>query len=218
MHILIFGASGYVGTGLADHLHGRHRLTGIVRRHPAGETAYAPVLAPDWVDDPDSVIDALAAGDAPPVDAVVAAIGGWFVDDPVLKRGLKAFDEDYDHYLRGHFTACTISARLAEERRATSTLCHLAFNGAASVEALAGSGAISVFGAAQNMLIRVADAETPSVDFRELRIMAPVGGDDRNDLSGGVQTVTLAEAARGAESVLADGARAEPVTEIRPEG
>lgn len=215
MHILLFGASGHVGTGIAEHLGREHRITGVVRRTPEGRSAYDPLLAPDWVDDPGSITEALAA-DEPPVDVVIAAIGGWFVDAPILERGLERFDEDCDSYLRGHFSACTVSQRLSKKQ--DTRLSHLALNGVASVEALAGSGAISVFGAAQNMLIRVADAETPGVDFRELRIMAPVGGDDRNDLSGGVQTVTLAEVARGAESVLADGAGAELVTEIRPEG
>lgn len=226
MHILIFGASGHAGTGLAERLRPNHRITGIVRRKPETETPYHPLLVPDWVDEPESVIAGLAA-DAQPVDAVIAAIGGWYTGAPVLERGLAKFDEDYDSYLRGHFTASAVSQRLAEERADASRrsggrddggarLTHVALNGVAGVEALAGSGAISVFGAAQNMLIRVAAAESDSVDFRELRVMAPISGDDRNDLTGGVETIALAEVAGRVESILASPDRFDVCTPISP--
>lgn len=215
MHILLFGASGHVGTGLAQQLSPQHRVTGIVRRTPDTETAYEPVTVPDWVDEPEAVTTALASKDLPPVDAVIAAIGGWYIDEPVLDRGLAEFDADYDSYLRGHFTACAISQSLATDRTSGGHgFVHLALNGVASVEALAGSGAISVFGAAQKMLIEVAHAESTSVAFRELRIMAPIGGDDRNDLSGGVETVHLAEVADGITAILDSPDRFDVSTEI----
>lgn len=215
MHILLFGASGHVGTGLAQQLSPQHRVTGIVRRTPDTETAYEPVTVPDWVDESEAVTSALASSDLPPVDAVIAAIGGWYVDEPVLERGLAEFDADYDSYLRGHFTACAISRSLATDRTSGGQgFVHLALNGVASVEALAGSGAISVFGAAQKMLIEVAAAESTSVAFRELRIMAPIGGDDRNDLSGGVETVHLAEVADGITAILDSPDRFGVSTEI----
>jgi NAD(P)-dependent dehydrogenase (short-subunit alcohol dehydrogenase family) len=228
MHILLFGASGHVGTGVAERLAPNHDITGIVRRPPDTNTPYTPMVIPDWVDEPRKVAEALAeavgpsAGTkgspnedgAPPVEAVIAAIGGWYVDAPVLERGLAKFDSDYDSYLRGHFSACEVSRMLAE---GGAGLCHLALNGVASVEALAGSGAISVFGAAQNMLIRVADEETDTVAFRELRIMAPIGGDDRNDLTGGVQTISLAEVAEQVQSIIGSPDRFDVSTEIAPE-
>lgn len=219
MHILLFGASGHVGTGLAQQLSPQHRVTGIVRRTPDTETAYEPVTVPDWVDEPEAVTSALASSGLPPVDAVIAAIGGWYIDEPVLDRGLAKFDANYDSYLRGHFTACAISQSLAAHRSTTAgpastRFVHLALNGVASVEALAGSGAISVFGAAQKMLIEVAAAESTSVVFRELRIMAPIGGDDRNDLSGGVETVHLTEVVDGITAILDSPDRFEVSTEI----
>src|SRR5699024_1021145 len=152
MHILLFGASGHVGTVLAGRLSPNHRITGVVRRRPESATPFTPLVVPDWVDDPDHVLAALtghdgSAVDAEPVDAVIAAIGGWFIDRPVLARGLAKFDEDYADYLRGHFTACTISERLAQTgpraEPGSRPLVHLALNGVASVEALSGSGAIS---------------------------------------------------------------------------
>lgn len=228
MHILLFGASGHVGTGLARRLSPEHRITGVVRRLPESAAPFTPLVVPDWVDDPDQVISALAAesaGDesaaaAGPVDAVIAAIGGWFIDRPLFERGLAKFDEDFDSYLRGHFSACTISQRLARSRSRAGTelgkAAHLALNGVASRQALPGSGAISVFGAGQSMLIRVAAAEATTVDFRELRIMAPVGGDDRNDLTGGVETIDLAEVAEAVESILHSPERFDVCTEIGP--
>lgn len=216
MHILLFGASGHVGTGLAKLLSSDHRITGIVRRPPTAETSYQPLVVPRWVDDADEVISELADAKTPPVDAVVAAIGGWYMDSPVLDRGLAKFDTDYEAYLRGHFTACAISERLAADR-GTGRLTHLAFNGVASVEALPGSGGISVFGAAQKMLIEVAAAESTTVDFRELRVMAPIGGDDRNDLTGGVETIGLAEVAAAAAAIVDGADRFEVSTEIGPD-
>lgn len=221
MHILLFGASGHVGTGLARHLSPHHSVTGIVRRPPTGETDFAPVVVPEWVDHPEDVTSALASTDSPRVDAVIAAIGGWYIDAPVLERGLAKFDTDYAAYLRGHFTACTLSEQLAAERTADSgagRLAHLALNGVASVEALTGSGAISVFGAAQKMLIEVAAAESTTVDFRELRVMAPIGGDDRNDLSGGVETVSIAEVADAVTEILQSAARFDTSTEVHASG
>lgn len=201
MHILIFGASGHVGTGLAQHLAADHRISGIVRSQPEGTTAYEPLVVPDWVDRPQAVIDELHRLDASPVDAVIAAVGGWYVDDAMIARGLASFDEDYSSYLRGHFAACAVSEALAEEA-GSAHVRHLALNGVASVEACVGSGAISVFGAAQEMLIRVAEAETDTVDYRELKVMAPIGGDDRNDLRGGVETISLPKVAEAVSVVL----------------
>lgn len=236
MHILIFGASGHVGTGLAEHLAPAHRITGVVRKQPEGPTPYAPLILPDWVDRPESVVTELQRTRAPRVDAVIAAIGGWYVDGTMIGRGIGSFDDDFGSYLRGHFAACSASESLAEvgaedgsaddadgaestesaesadgtesaesadgpdaghERSGSTRLRHLALNGVASVEACVGSGAISVFGAAQEMLVRVAaaESESESVDFRELKVMAPIGGDERNDLSGGVETVSLARVA-----------------------
>ncbi|MCM1012628.1 NAD(P)-dependent oxidoreductase [Brevibacterium sp. XM4083] len=197
MRILLFGASGWIGTHLSAHLGAEHEIIGVVRSLPEGPVAYTPLVCPDWVDHPETVKAGLADLGAE-VDAAVAAIGGWSVGDPVLARGLTAFDAVYASHLRGHFTAAGISADLGVGT-------HLALNGVASIEALSGSGAISVFGAAQSMLIRVADAETADVRFRELTILAPVSGDDRNDLTGGVETIDIAEVSAAAAAILERG-------------
>ena len=63
MHILLFGASGHVGAGLARLLSPHHTVTGIVRRRPETETAYEPVIVPDWVDEPEAVTSALASAE-----------------------------------------------------------------------------------------------------------------------------------------------------------
>ena len=215
MHILIFGASGHVGTGLAELLSDDHRITGVVRSPREGQTPYNPLVLPEWVDRPQDVLEALEREDAPAVDAVIAAIGGWYEGEAMISRGLAAFDEDYSSYLRGHFAACAVSVSLAEAGEG-ACIPHHALNRVASVEACGGSGAISVFGAAQAMLIRVAQAESTSVDFRELRVMAPIGGDDRNDLSGGVETVELSAVAEAVSAVLSDPGSHEISTELRP--
>ena len=216
MHILIFGASGHVGTGLAGHLNSAHRITGIVRSLPDHETPYTPVVLPDWVDRPQEVVDTLRQSGAPDVDAVVAAIGGWYVEGPMIERGLASFDTDYASYVRGHFTACAVSEALAKTRTGSNQISHVALNGVASVKACVGSGAISVFGAAQEMLLRVAAEESESVAYRELKVMAPIGGDDRNDLRGGVETLGLAKVAEAVGTILSRPADHEISTEIRP--
>lgn len=218
MHILIFGASGHVGTALAKHLGGEqlggHRISGVVRSQPDGAVPFDPIVLPDWVDDPDGAAEAVRGRPGPAVDAVIAAVGGWYVDEAMLERGLESFDTDYGSYLRGHFSACAVSKLLAEA--GSTRIVHLALNGVASVEACFGSGAISVFGAAQNMLLRVAEAETDTVDFRELRVRAPIDGDDRNDLSGGVDTIGIAEVAAAVARILRRPGDAELSTEISP--
>lgn len=211
MHILLIGASGHVGTALASHL-AEHRVTGLVRHAPASPS-YTPLVVPDWVDHPETVAEALAAD---PVDLVITAVGGWYIDVHVLQRGLAAFDADYSSYLRAHYSACVISEALAAARTETgeavrrgvprvsdpelpwavwderaARIVHIALNGVASEQPLAGSGAISVFGAAQTMLIDVAARESRMVKFRQVTILSPVSGDDRNDLSRGDGTVSI---------------------------
>lgn len=219
MHILIFGASGHVGSALAKHLgdeqFGGHRISGIVRSQADGAVPFDPIVLPDWVDDPEGAAEAVRAQSGPAVDAVIAAVGGWYVDEPMLERGIESLDSDYRSYLRGHFAACAVSKLLSEA--GSAQIVHLALNGVASVEACVGSGAISVFGAAQNMLLRVAEAETDTVDFRELRVMAPIDGDDRNDLSGGVETIGITEVAAAAARIFSSPGDAELSTEISPE-
>src|SRR5699024_6159565 len=218
MHILLFGASGHVGTGLARRLGPDHRITGIVRRPPEPDTPYTPVVVPDWVDEPEQVVAAIATADLEQVDAVIAAIGGWFIGEPVLARGLAKFDEDYADYLRGHFTACTISERLAQTgpraEPGSRPLVHLALNGVASVEALTGSRAVSRSGAAQSRRIRGAAAAPTTADLHALRSGAPLGGDDRKELSGRVATTTLAAVAAAVESIVRSPDRFELSTAI----
>lgn len=174
------------------------------------------MVLPDWVDSPQEVADTLRQKGTPEVDAVVAAIGGWYVEGPMIERGLAAFDIAYASYLRGHFTACAVSEALATTRTGSNQIRHVTLNGVASVEACVGSGAISVFGAAQEMLLRVAAVESESVAYRELKVMAPIGGDDRNDLTGGVETLRLEEVAEAVGAILSRPADHEISTEIRP--
>ncbi len=207
MRILLFGASGWVGTRLAEHLSTDHEVIGVVRSAPSSPVAFTPLVVPDWVRSPHTISAALADRDLS-VDATLAAVGGWYVDGPMLDRGLESFDTDFDTYLRAHFSACTVAATLGVGT-------HLALNGVASIEACVGSGAISVFGAGQQMLIRVADAESETVDFRELTILAPLHGDGRNDLDGGVETIGIDDVAEAVTRILTLGTT-EVLTRLTP--
>lgn len=226
MHILICGASGHVGSAMAKILSTRHRVTGLVRRPPTDSVAYHPVVVPNWINDPDTVIAALAEGvSLGPVDAVVAALGGWTVGDEMLSHDSGSFESDFASYLLSHFAAARITRAIDRHNQLhyagtggsqTVHPTHLALNGVASIEPLKGSGAISVFGAAQRMLIRVAAAESSEVPFRELTILAPIAGDDRNDLSGGVPTVSIGEVTAAAEDILHRPEAHDIGTELRP--
>lgn len=207
MRILLFGASGWVGSRLARRLSGDHDIVGVVRTPPTASVDFTPLVVPDWVERPHAVAEALAEVGLS-IDAQIAAVGGWYVDGPMLGRGIDAFDADFDSYLRAHFSACAVAADLGVGT-------HLAFNGVASIEACVGSGAISVFGAAQQMLIRVADAESPSVRFRELTILAPLHGDERNDTECGVETIGIDVVVGAAERILIAGTD-EVITHLAP--
>jgi len=111
--------------------------------------------------------------------AVVAALGGWSKAGALIDLP----GEQWERALRDHLTS-HLEAMQAYVPLLGGSVdpTYITLNGAAASEAMAGSGAISVTGAAQHMLTSVMRAEAigATVRFHELSLMAAVAGDDRN--------------------------------------
>ncbi|MCI2266213.1 NAD(P)-dependent oxidoreductase [Sediminivirga luteola] len=192
MVLVLFGASGHVGRALAPLLSDRYEVVGVSRAEYG-----------DWTAEPGPLLEVLAGRE---VHGAVAALGGWFVGAPLLDAGPRPLDGEYESHLAAHAAACWVSRELARRQGRGTPLVHIALGGIAGIEPCVGSGAISVFGAAQEMLIRVTEAEARAagepVVFRELKILAPVRGDDRNELAPGQRVVEPEEIAGRVRALL----------------
>jgi NAD(P)-dependent dehydrogenase (short-subunit alcohol dehydrogenase family) len=185
--VLVVGASGFVGSRVARGLAADGRAVLAVARHTLPERvtvqpSVIPVLGADPAAQADAVREACARAGVPLPGAVVASIGGW-------QKGPDLLDLDpaeWSATLASHLTAHLDAARALAPLLGPGDP-YVVLNGAASREAMAGSGAVSVTGAGLAMLIQVlrleaqrADA-SPPVRFHELVIDHAVAGDDRNE-------------------------------------
>jgi serine 3-dehydrogenase len=112
----------------------------------------------------------------------VACIGGWWKATTLLETELSVFRDLMDSHLTAHFRALARWAPILRGDRPT----YIALNGVAGERPVAFSGPVSVAGAAQRRLIEVASVEgwPPGVRFRELCLLDPVAGDERNEDNG----------------------------------
>jgi NAD(P)-dependent dehydrogenase (short-subunit alcohol dehydrogenase family) len=185
--VLVVGASGFVGSRVARGLAADGRAVLAVARHTLPERvtvqpSVIPVLGADPAAQADAVREACARAGIPLPGAVVASIGGW-------QKGPDLLDLDpaeWSATLASHLTAHLDAARALAPLLGPGDP-YVVLNGAASREAMAGSGAVSVTGAGLAMLVQVlrleaqrADA-SPPVRFHELVIDHAVAGDDRNE-------------------------------------
>lgn len=158
--VLVVGASGYVGSRVARGLAADGRPVLAAARHelPERVTVQAgviPVRSPELSALPDAVRAACARTGAPLPRAVVASIGGW-------QKGAALLDMDPSRWsatLASHLTAHLDAARALAPLLAPGDP-YIVVNGAASREAMAGSGAISVTGAGLAMLVQVLRLES----------------------------------------------------------
>jgi len=185
--VLVVGASGFVGSRVARGLAADGRAVLAVARHTLPERvtvqpSVIPVLGTDPAAQADAVREACARAGVPLPGAVVASIGGW-------QKGPDLLDLDpaeWSATLASHLTAHLDAARALAPLLGPGDP-YVVLNGAASREAMAGSGAVSVTGAGLAMLVQVLRLEAqrvgavPPVRFHELVIDHAVAGDDRNE-------------------------------------
>ncbi|SDP17368.1 short chain dehydrogenase [Nakamurella panacisegetis] len=148
------------------------------------------------------------------VDAVVAALGGWSIGGPLIEATDAQWAAALRDHLTSHFEAMQAYVPLLQDAADPT---YVTLNGAAAVTPMAGSGAISVTGAAQHMLTAVMRAEPIGrrVRFHELSLLAAVAGDDRNlDPESQISPAQIATAVHG---LLADPA-SEPYVSIGADG
>ncbi len=138
----------------------------------AGETGAERELA--------ELLAAGPAADRP--TAVVAALGGWSIGPDLLEIGDAAWSAALAGHLTSHLRAMQAYLPLLAAAGPAADPCYLTLNGAAAEIPMAGSGAVSVTGAGQRMLLEVMRAESigRQVRLHELTVTAAVAGDLRN--------------------------------------
>lgn len=141
----------------------------------------------------------VAAGHRPGV--VVAALGGWRKAGPLIEWTGQQWNEALRDHLTTHLEAMQAYVPLLADGRDPT---YITLNGAAASQAMAGSGAISVTGAAQHMLTAVMRAEPVggTVRFHELSLMAAVAGDGRN--IDPAAEITAAQITRAVDRLIGD--------------
>lgn len=181
--VVVAGATGFVGTRLADGLAARgwsvvacarasQRFDAWLRRRPGVRRVTFDQLE----EGPGAVARAVAGYE---VRGSVAAIGGWDVGTALLETSTDAFRAVLDSHLTPHL----VTARaVVPALDASGGGVHVVLNGVAAQQAIAGAGGVCVTGAGLRMLTRVLREEDgyPSVRVRDLSLMAALAGDERN--------------------------------------
>lgn len=174
--IVVVGATGFLGSRLARLLanHGEHVIG--VGRDSERLTALGGIIPTYQVDLTDARQAAITAGkivtDVGPPRAVIAALGGWYVEDETVDVTI----ERWEGTLRANLTTHFVSAKSFAPALGGADPSYIALNGIASHYPCVGSVAVSAAGAAQRMLIDVLAAEAigQTVRFHELVVNTPV--------------------------------------------
>lgn len=186
--VLVAGGTGFVGGIISRSLVTAGRTVIVPSRSPeklaeltADCAEMTGTLIPLDVSGEHSHLQAaeqLTAIDRQP-GVVVAALGGWSKAGPLIELSGAQWGSALRDHLTSHLEAMQAYVPLLA---GSADPTYITLNGAAASEAMAGSGAISVTGAAQHMLTAVMRAEPVGamVRFHQLSLMAAVVGDDRN--------------------------------------
>ncbi|XVU30615.1 SDR family oxidoreductase [Actinoplanes sp. CA-054009] len=183
---VVAGGTGRAGTVVVQELISRGAVVAVPSRHPSRLDRLRAKIQSDrlhgFVGDISDLSDAsrLSAeivAKLGPLDAVVASLGEWWEGAALADLDPAIWQRIISDNLTSHFmVARTFLPALAD--RADSV--YLTLGGIASVLAVAGSGPISVTGAAQAMLMRVLEAENEgrAVRLHEVDVYTPIVTED----------------------------------------
>ncbi|MDO8107894.1 hypothetical protein Q6348_11875 [Isoptericola sp. b441] len=197
---VVAGGTGVVGRAIVDHLASwGYRVVVPTRSRVTASGGSAGVrLVPgvDW-DHPDPLWSVLDEPGWHPT-AAVAALGGWWLGPQLVDLAAA----DWRAVLESHLTSHWLVARAIAPRLGGPDPAYVTLGGAAATEPMAGSGPVSVTGAAQRMLLRVLRVEPIGlrVRFHEVAVGSAVAGDERNLTP--ERTVEAGEVARVVGAVL----------------
>ncbi|MCF4121906.1 SDR family oxidoreductase [Antribacter sp. KLBMP9083] len=195
--VLVVGAGGFVGSRVARGLAAGGRPVLAASRGPLPDAGRSPGVHhcryTDLASLPAAVQETCTAAGLALPGGVVASVGGWHKGPGLLELDPVVWRETLESHLTAHLLAARALVPLLAQARAQAQARaatggprpYIVLNGAASHEAMSGSGAISVTGAGLSMLVRVlrteaAERGTP-VRFHELVIDDAVAADDRNE-------------------------------------
>ncbi|NTW38607.1 MAG: hypothetical protein HGA44_01770 [Cellulomonadaceae bacterium] len=178
--VVVVGGSGVVGGTVVRALRAAGARVVVPTRGRAGDgddDGVRPVHVDSW-DAPHEIL-AVAAEPGWGPDAVVAAVGGWWLGPPVVELAVGTWRDLVESHLTAHFLAARSLAPLVAGRPGAA---YVMLNGAASREPMVGSGPVCVAGAGQHMLLEMLRSEEigTRVRFHEVLVLAAVAGDDRN--------------------------------------
>lgn len=183
---VVAGGTGRAGTVVVQELIARGAVVAVPSRNPARLTRLEGKIKSDrlhgYVGDISDLSDAsrlrfLMADDLGPIDAVVASLGEWWEGSPLLSLDPAVWQRIISDNLTSHFMVARAFLPALVDR---ADSVYLTLGGIASVLAVAGSGPISVTGAAQAMLMRVlaAEAEGKAVRLHEVDVYTPIVTED----------------------------------------
>ncbi|MEU8813786.1 SDR family NAD(P)-dependent oxidoreductase [Actinoplanes sp. NPDC048796] len=181
---VVAGGTGRAGTAVVRELISRGAVVAVPSRNPSRLARLQDKIQSDLLhgfvgdisDLPDSTrLRSLIAAELGPIDAVVASLGEWWEGAPLAGLDPAVWQRIISDNLTSHFMVARVFLP-ALAGRADSV--YLALGGIASVLAVAGSGPISVTGAAQAMLMRVLAAENESVRLHEVDVYTPIVTED----------------------------------------
>jgi 3-oxoacyl-[acyl-carrier protein] reductase len=209
---LVAGGTGHVGGGIAEAMLAAGATVVVPSRDPdrvgalrerlgaAGDrlaTLVGDVGTPDGAERVrDEVLDRFGA-----VDAVAAAVGGWWQGPVVWETPVEEFDRVLAANLRPHFLLARAMLPAMVDRRGAS---YTIINGDAAEQPVVRSGLASVAAAAQLMLMRTLAAEARGHAVRvNLLLLGPVRAPGR----GRPEWLTSAEVGAMAAWLASEAAR-----------
>lgn len=180
---VVLGGTGFLGSVFVRRLVAEGRTVGVQGRDPgrvaelcasvAGGPGVAVPLVCRLASDEDVVaLQALIRAQPMPLVAAVATLGGWYVGADLAETTVESWHDTIAGNLTAHFVAARAIAPLLGGPAPT----YVAMNGIAGLKACVGSGAISVSGVGEKMILDVMRGEQigQRVHFRDLFVLADI--------------------------------------------